>query len=120
MHRMLFAAVLVVLASGCTTWSSLNFITPYKIDIQQGNVVKQEDASKLKPGMTKDEVKTILGTPLLVDPFHADRWDYVFWYRKGNSVTEERRFTVIFDQGKLARLEGDVVPASKTVKGPSQ
>ena len=110
MFKAVLVAALAGLVGGCTTWSSLNFLTPYKIDIQQGNVVKQEDVSKLKPGMTKAEVKTILGTPLLTDAFHADRWDYVFWFRKGRTVTEERRFTVFFEQDKLARIEGDVTP----------
>ncbi|MBA2689526.1 MAG: outer membrane protein assembly factor BamE [Burkholderiales bacterium] len=107
-----FAALLTGLTGGCSTWPSLNFLTPYKIDIQQGNVVKQEDVSKLKPGMTKQEVKNILGTPLLADVFHADRWDYVFLFRKGHTVTEERKFTVFFNDGKLAKVEGDVIPAS--------
>jgi len=111
MRGIIFAAALTGLLGGCTTWTSLGFLTPYKVDIQQGNVVKQEDVSKLKPGLTKAEVKNILGTPLLNDPFHVDRWDYIYWYRAGNTVTEQHRFTVIFEQGKLARVDGDVVPA---------
>lgn len=113
--RGIFAPVVLaaLLASGCTTWSSLNFLTPYKIDIQQGNVVKQEDVSKLKPGMTRTEVKTILGTPLLSDTFHKDRWDYIFRFRKGGTITEERQFTVVFDDDKLKRVEGDVVAAAQ-------
>ncbi len=109
--RMFFWVILAILVSGCTTWSSMNFITPYKIDIQQGNVVKQEDVSKLKQGMTKSEVKILLGTPLLADPFHADRWDYIFWSRKGHSKPEEKRFTVLFKEDKLAKVEGDVIAA---------
>lgn len=110
--RVAFSIIfLSLLISGCTTWSSLNFISPYKIDIQQGNVVKQEDVSKLKQGMTKSEVKILLGTPLLADPFHANRWDYIFWSRKGHSKPEEKKFTIIFDQDKLARVEGDIVAA---------
>ncbi|MES2354913.1 MAG: outer membrane protein assembly factor BamE [Pseudomonadota bacterium] len=115
MRGIIFVVAFSGLAGGCTTWSSLNFLTPYKIDIQQGNVVEQKDVSKLKPGMLKAEVKTILGTPLLADPFHADRWDYIYWYRKGGVVTEERRFTVFFDQGKLARVEGGVAPPAQEI-----
>ena len=111
MRGIIAVALLAGVAGGCTTWSSLNFLTPYKIDIQQGNVVKQEDVAKLKPGMTKAEVKTILGTPLLNDPFHLERWDYVFRFRKGNIVTEERQLTVFFADDKLSRVEGDVVGA---------
>lgn len=113
MRAIAFAVALSGLTGGCTTWSSLNFLTPYKIDIQQGNVVKAEDIAKLQPGMTRVEVKTILGTPLLTDPFHANRWDYVFRFRKGSTITEEREFTVFFEQDKLARIEGDVTVAAE-------
>lgn len=84
---------------------------PYKIDIQQGNVVTQEMVSKLKPGMTRNQVRFILGTPLVVDPFHADRWDYVYLFQKGGGTPEQRRIAVIFQGDKLVRVEGDVVPA---------
>jgi outer membrane protein assembly factor BamE len=84
---------------------------PYKIDIQQGNVVTQEMVSKLKPGMTKSQVRYIMGTPLVTDVFHANRWDYVYTLQKAGKLTEERRITVIFDQDALQRVEGDVVPA---------
>ena len=116
MRGMVIVALTAALGSGCSTWPSLNFLTPHKIDIQQGNVVKQEDVAKLKPDMTKTEVKTLLGTPLLMDPFHNDRWDYLFRFRKGNTVTEERQFTVVFEQDKLKRVEGDVItaPADKS------
>jgi outer membrane protein assembly factor BamE len=97
--------------TGCTSWSSLNFLTPHRIDIQQGNAVKQDDVSKLRPGMSKTEVRTLLGTPLLIDPFHNNRWDYVFRFRKGGTITEERQFTVVFQDDKLQRIEGDIVPA---------
>lgn len=99
--------------AGCSTWPSFNFLTPHKIDIQQGNFVKQEDVAKLKPGMSRSEVKAILGTPLLADPFHANRWDYLHRFRKGGTLIEERRVTVIFEDDRLARLEGDVVPATR-------
>ena len=119
MRGIIFVGLTVLLGSGCTsTWPSLNFLTPHKIDIQQGNVVKQEDVSKLKPGMSKTEVKTILGTPLLMDTFHNDRWDYIFRFRKGNTITEERQFTAVFEQDKLKRVEGDVItaPAAKSAE----
>jgi len=84
-------------------------ISPYKIDIQQGNVVTQEMVAKLKAGMTPSQVRFVLGSPLVIDPFHADRWDYVFLYRKQGQSEERRRLTVIFLNDKLASIEGDVV-----------
>lgn len=83
----------------------------YKMDVQQGNVVTQGMLAKLKPGMTRNQVRFALGTPLLVDPFRADRWDYVYLLLKRGDVAEQRRIVVIFKDEKLERIEGDVVPA---------
>ena len=87
-------------------------IAPYRIEIQQGNFVSQEMVSQLKPGMSKDQVRFVLGTPLITDSFHADRWDYVFRRQKANSrELEQRKLAVFFEDGKLTRIEGDVTPA---------
>lgn len=86
-------------------------ITPYRIDIRQGNYVTQEMVAQLKPGMTRDQVRFILGTPLVTDVFHADRWDYVYSFRPGRGETQLRRFAVFFEESKLARVAGDVVGA---------
>jgi len=88
-------------------------IAPYRIEIQQGNFVSQEMVSQLKSGMSKDQVRFVLGTALIADSFHADRWDYVFRRQKVNSrELEQRKITVFFEDGKLARIEGDVTPAT--------
>jgi outer membrane protein assembly factor BamE len=89
--------------------------TPHKIDIQQGNVVTQDMVAKLKPGMSKSQVRFALGTPLVVDPFHNDRWDYVYVQQKGGRVAEQRRIVVLFADDKLLRIDGDVVPAGSVV-----
>lgn len=90
--------------------SALPQVTPYRIAIQQGNWITQDMVSRLKPGMTKDQVRFALGTPLLIDPFHLDRWDYVFIRSPENStVYDRRRITVHFADGKLLRVDGDVV-----------
>ena len=82
------------------------------MEIQQGNFVSQDMVSQLKPGMSKEQVRFILGTPLIVDSFHADRWDYVFRRQRANSnVLEHRRIAVFFEDGKLKRIDGDVKPA---------
>lgn len=80
------------------------------MDIQQGNVVTQEMLAKLQPGMTRSQVRFALGTPLVVDPFRQDRWDYVYSYTKQGVLTERRRVTVLFKDDKLVGFEGDVVP----------
>jgi len=87
----------------------------YRMEVQQGNLVSQEKVAQLKPGMTKDQVRFVLGTPLVTDIFHANRWDYVFTLQPARSrtIAEERRLTLIFNnEGRLDRVEGDVIPAA--------
>jgi outer membrane protein assembly factor BamE len=105
------AFLMFFLLAGCKQVPMLPTLTPYKVDVQQGNYVNQEMVAKLKPGMTRSQVRFILGTPLVVDPFRTDRWDYVYLLNKGGEVTEQRRIAVIFEQDKLKRIEGDVVAA---------
>ena len=88
-------------------------ITPYKMDIQQGNFVAQDAVSQLKPGMSKDQVRLALGTPLLTDIFHANRWDYVYWHEDAAGKRDRRKLAVHFDEGgRLTRVDGDVVAAA--------
>ncbi len=110
--RALAILAVVFLASCSSGRLSVLGITPYRMEIQQGNFVSQEAVSKLKLGMSKEQVRFVLGTPLLTDIFHADRWDYVYRRQKANSnVLEHRRIAVFFEDGKLKRIEGDVTPA---------
>ncbi|MGZ8156498.1 MAG: outer membrane protein assembly factor BamE [Burkholderiales bacterium] len=104
---------LLFLLGGCSQVPILPGLTPYKMDIQQGNYVTQDMVAKLKPGMTKAQVRFALGTPLVVDPFHTDRWDYVYALRKKGKIVEQRRLIVLFQDEKLLRLEGDVTPAAQ-------
>jgi outer membrane protein assembly factor BamE len=93
---------------------TMDTLAPYKIDIQQGNAISQDMLGKLKPGMTQSQVRFVLGTPLLVDPFHTNRWDYVYRLQKGGKVLEHRRVTVVFENEKLKAIEGDVVAAPES------
>lgn len=87
-----------------------DFINEYKIDVQQGNVLTQDMVAQLKPGQTRDQVRFLLGSPLITDLFHQDRWDYVYRYQNGRTgAVEQRKFSVFFDpQGRLERVGGDV------------
>jgi outer membrane protein assembly factor BamE len=107
----IFLALSAAALAACTQTTVLPSITPHKIDIQQGNYVTQDMVAKLKPGMTRNQVRFILGTPLVVDPFRTDRWDYFYAMRKGGAAVEQRRMVVIFKDDRLARIEGDVAPA---------
>jgi len=97
----IIAAFLALATSGCI----------YKLDVQQGNVVTQESASKLKKGMTKSEVRQLLGTPLLMDPFHGNRWDYFFSTEVRGKLVERNKLSVFFENDKLVSLAGDIKPA---------
>jgi outer membrane protein assembly factor BamE len=104
-RRVLPIATSLMLASCFTTP-----LSPHKIDIQQGNYVDQEMVAKLKPGMTRAQVRYVLGTPLVADPFHSNRWDYVYRLQKNGGAPEERKMTIVFEDDKLAQIDGDVVP----------
>ncbi len=89
----------------------------YKLDIPQGNIITQEMASKLKTGQTREQVRFILGTPLAADPFHAQRWDYVWHIERGDKVLEDRKFTVFFNAiNTLERWEGETAPSAITTQ----
>ena len=111
LFRLAGTALLLAFISGCS--SVPRIVSEYKIDIQQGNVLTQDMVSQLKPGLTKDQVRFILGTPVLMDMFHANRWDYVYRFQKGGATTVEMsKFSTFFDEnGRLIRVAGDVTAA---------
>ena len=86
----------------------------YRQDIQQGNIVTQEMINKLHPGMARRQVKYIMGTPILVDVFHQDRWDYYFSMKKGSEARTQERISLYFKDNKLDRIEGDFRPTPTT------
>ena len=86
----------------------------HRIDIQQGNYVTQDLVDRLKPGMTKAEVKGLLGTPLLADAFHADRWDYYFSNTAGRRAPEQARLSVFFKDEKLVSFAGTGRPPGES------
>ena len=84
----------------------------YRIDVQQGNVIDQEMVDRLEIGMEESKVRFILGTPLLVDPFNPDRWDYIYTLRQGSGPTVRRHLMLYFTGGRLARMQGDLEPGA--------
>ena len=112
------AIVLAAFAvTGCATveeyMPTLRSFGVYKLDINQGNYLSQDMVDKLKVGQTKAQVRQLLGTPLLVSPFRENRWDYVYEFTKQGQVVAHRTFTAYFVDDKLARWEGDEMPASQ-------
>jgi len=84
----------------------------HRLDIQQGNIVAPEAFAKLKTGMTRTEVRSLLGTPLLTDVFHANRWDYYFRNEKRGRLIEQNKFAVYFENEKVVRVEGGPTPSA--------
>ena len=99
-----------LILSGCAI---PNLISPYKLDIPQGNAITADQVALLKVGMSKAQVRFILGTPLLTDPFHANRWDYVFTDARNGELQTRKVYTVTFANEKLATFSGDTLPAKK-------
>ncbi|MBA6420137.1 outer membrane protein assembly factor BamE [Pseudomonas neustonica] len=86
----------------------------YKIDVQQGNVVTQDMVDQLRPGMTQRQVRFIMGTPLIQDTFHPERWDYLYSLKSGRSDRVQERISLNFDDNRLVGLSGDFVPGAST------
>lgn len=110
---LLIATSLGLVACGGLNRASNNLagvVTPYKMDIVQGNFVSKEQAAALKPGMGRNQVRDIMGTPLLTSIFHADRWDYVFTFKRQGLEPQARKVTVFFKGDLLDRVEADVLP----------
>ena len=108
--RFHFAAALVALGltAGCSFDSVVGVVDPYRIDVRQGNYVDQEMLSQLRRGMTRDQVRYVLGSPLVVDLFRKDRWDYVYRFRPGRGEVQQRTISLYFAGDALDRVEGDV------------
>ncbi|MBK7531079.1 outer membrane protein assembly factor BamE [Piscinibacter sp.] len=101
--------VAAIAATGCASLQSsdnfLGVVTPYRVEVVQGNVVTKEQAEAVKPGMSRTQVRDILGSPLLADAFHADRWDYVFTIRRQGAEPQLRRIVARFDGETLKSLD---------------
>jgi outer membrane protein assembly factor BamE len=112
MRSAIIAAAAVAALAGCSSYDSVTqriaqSITPYRITVVQGNFVSQEKAAQLQAGMTREQVRALLGTPLLSDMFHADRWDYLFYFKRGStSVVQQRDLVLTFAGDRLASWTG--------------
>ena len=109
--RALLTCAVAALIAGCSAWG---FPGVYRIDIEQGNIVTQEMVDQLKPGMSRRQVRYILGTPLIEDSFNRDRWDYIYLLRNGYDTKAENRLTVYFDGDSLTHFTGTLRPGSGT------
>ena len=92
----------------------LQFPGVYKVDIQQGNIITQEMIDQLRPGMTKRQVIFVMGTPLVRDPFHQDRWDYIYSYQPGGGIRGQEGVTMFFENDLLTHFTGDFKPTEES------
>eukprot|EP01031_Cornospumella_fuschlensis_P010263 gene10263-12584_t len=120
MRPLLASLPLIALLGGCSylpTWDSmpslpsvtgekvLGVLTPYRVEVVQGNVLTKEMVARVKPGMPKAQVRDLLGSPLLTDVFHESRWDYVFTIRRQGTAPQQRLVVALFDGDKLTSLD---------------
>lgn len=111
MQRLTVVALLCMTLAGCGG-VRLGFPGVYRIDIAQGNIVTQDMVDKLKPGMTKRQVRFVMGTPLVIDAFAPDRWDYVYRYARAGEPETEERASLFFENDVLARISGTLAPSA--------
>jgi outer membrane protein assembly factor BamE len=111
MRAKIFTLHVLLLLAGCSSVPSL----PYKIEIQQGNVITHEMMEKLKPGMTRAQVRYVLGSPMISDAFHDNRWDYVYRLEQEGRLIEQHRITVFFENDRLTHTEGRLRPSLASV-----
>ena len=111
----LFAAAALAGCSSLQTADNfLGVVTPYRVEVVQGNVVTSEQAALVRPGLTRAQVRDVLGSPLLADPFHADRWDYVFTIRRQGAPAQLRRVVALFNSDVLASIDtGGELPSER-------
>jgi outer membrane protein assembly factor BamE len=104
-------------AGGCASLQSsenfLGIVTPYRLEVVQGNVVTQEQIERVKPGLTRAQVRDVMGSPLLTDPFHADRWDYVFTIRRQGAEPQQRAIVLLFDGERLKSVDAPALPSER-------
>lgn len=116
-HPLLCATAALLTLGGCEslqrTDSLVGLITPYRIDIVQGNAITREQAALVRPGMTRLQVRDALGTPLVADPFHADRWDYVFTLRRAGAQPQRRNVVVTFENDAVKEIVAPELPSER-------
>lgn len=101
----LFLLLAIALLGGCSALQGFT-LKPYRMNIQQGNYLEAESVDQLEIGMTESQVRFLIGTPMIADPFNANRWDYVFFFKVGRTRNEvTSRLTVWFEDGRVVRID---------------
>lgn len=120
MQKYIHKLVLVVVCSALAACGNLQFPGVYRLTIEQGNIVTQEMVDQLKPGMSREQVEYIMGSPMIKDTFNSQRWDYVYTIEKGDRSREQNRITIFFEAGSLKYFSGDFIPSSNAATETEQ
>ena len=109
---------LSLLLASCSEMSmpKLFTLSSHKVEVHQGNMILPEMREKLRVGMTRPQVRAVLGTPLVSDPFHANRWDYVYRHQQGGKLLETQRLTLYFEDDRLVRIDDSGMPPPEAAK----
>ncbi len=107
--------ILSVLFLGACSIPTIQFPGVYKVPVQQGNIITQDMIDQLRPGMTRRQVIFVMGTPMVRDPFHQDRWDYVYNYQPGGGARGQEMVTIYFEDDALTQITGDFKPGQDAV-----
>jgi len=111
LHRLSALLICLALGLGVSGCGVIGFPGVYRLNVEQGNIVNQEMVDKLRPGMSRRQVRFVLGTPLIEDSFNLDRWDYVYEIRRGSEMLARQQFSVFFDGETLSHFIGDLKPS---------
>ena len=111
MKAYIITSLLCMLLSACTNSHNMTFFSVHKPSIQQGNILIEETVALLRPGLTKEQIKYLLGTPLIVDTFNDNHWDYIYRLRHGDGTLEQKGLRVIFVNDRVSKIEHEATPA---------
>jgi outer membrane protein assembly factor BamE len=116
--RRLSLVAVILLVTGCTALQGFS-LRPYRMNVQQGNFLEAKDVDQIEVGMTRNQVRFLLGTPMVADPFNVERWDYVFFFKVGRTRNEiSSRLTIWFEEDRVVRIDrpSDLQDATKTAE----
>jgi outer membrane protein assembly factor BamE len=122
LFRRLSLVAAILLVSGCTTLQGFS-LRPYRMNVQQGNFLEAKDVDRIEVGMTRNQVRFLIGTPMVADPFNVQRWDYVFFFKVGRTRNEiTSRLTVWFEEDRVVRIDrpSDLDQASEAVESEAE
>ncbi len=118
MRTLILLFIIITTANACSYTEDIKLPGLYRVDVQQGNIIDQEMIDRLKPGMEKEQVNFIMGTPAIIDPFHTDQWEYVYSQSENGGTRQQRHIRIYFEDDKLTHIEGDVVTSLRRPAEP--